>query len=55
MGYGDRVRFLERYLEVHPIPMEKRDVVDSVFEESRKRGVVYVSPEGDVMEEIGGR
>jgi len=55
LGYGDRVRFLERYLEVHPIPMRKRDVVNTVFEESRKRGVVYVSPEGDVREEMRGR
>lgn len=55
LGYGDRVRFLERYLEVHPIPMGKRDVINTVFEESRKRGVVYVSPEGDVREEMGGK
>jgi hypothetical protein len=35
--------------------MRKKDVVNTVFEESRKRGVVYVSPEGDVREEMGGR
>jgi tRNA A-37 threonylcarbamoyl transferase component Bud32 len=52
LGYGDRVRFLNWYLEIHPIPMAKRDLIKAVLEESRKRGVVYVSPEGDVREEV---
>jgi len=52
LGYGDRVRFLNWYLEIHPIPVAKRDLIKAVLEESRKRGVVYVSPEGDVREEV---
>jgi len=52
LGYGDRVRFLNWYLEIHPIPVAKRDLIKAVLEESRKRGVVYISPEGDVREEV---
>jgi hypothetical protein len=52
LGYGDRIRFLKWYLEIHPILMRKRDLIKAVLEESRKRGVLYVSPEGDVAEEI---
>lgn len=55
LGYGDRIRFLKWYLEIYPIPGQKRELVDTIYEESRKRGVVYVSPEGDVMEDIWGR
>jgi tRNA A-37 threonylcarbamoyl transferase component Bud32 len=52
VGYGDRIRFLKCYLEIHPIPVQERDLVNTIYEESRKRGVLYVSPEGDVAEEI---
>jgi len=52
LGYGDRIRFLKWYLELYPIPVQTRDLVNTIYEESRKRGVLYVSPEGDVAEEI---
>lgn len=52
LGYADRIRFLERYLKIHPLPVHKRDLINTIYEESRKRGVLYVSPEGDVAEEI---
>jgi tRNA A-37 threonylcarbamoyl transferase component Bud32 len=52
LGYADRIRFLKWYLEIHPIAMHKRDLIKAILEESRKRGVVYVSPEGDVTEEV---
>lgn len=55
LGSGDRIRFLKWYLEIHPIPVQKRDLVDAIYEESRKRGVLYVSAEGDVTEEIWGK
>jgi serine/threonine protein kinase len=51
-SYGDRMRFLSGYLRAHPALMDKRVFVGQVLEESRKRGIVYVSPEGDVMEEF---
>jgi tRNA A-37 threonylcarbamoyl transferase component Bud32 len=52
LGYGDRVRFLKSYLQIHPIPLQKRDLINTILEESEKRGIVYVSPEGDVVEEV---
>jgi tRNA A-37 threonylcarbamoyl transferase component Bud32 len=52
LSYADRIRFLKWYLEIHPIPMRKRDLIKAVLEESRKRGVLYVSPEGDVTEGV---
>ena len=55
LGYADRIRFLKWYLEIYSIPMPKRDLIKVILEESRKRGVVYVSPEGDVTEEVLGR
>ena len=52
LSYADRMRFLISYLEIHPIPMRKKDVIKAVLEESRKSGVLSVSPGGDVAEEI---
>ncbi len=52
LGYADRIRFLTWYLQIHSIPMQKRDLIKAILEESQKRGVVYVSPEGDVTEEV---
>jgi hypothetical protein len=52
LSYGDRVRFLKWYLQTYPIPLAKRDLINAILEESWKRGVVYVSPEGDVTEEV---
>jgi tRNA A-37 threonylcarbamoyl transferase component Bud32 len=52
LSYGDRVRFLKWYLQRYQIPLPKRDLINAILEESRKRGVVYVSPEGDVTEEV---
>jgi hypothetical protein len=50
LGYGDGIRFLEWYLEIHAISMQKRDLINAILDESRKRGLVYVSPKGDVTE-----
>jgi tRNA A-37 threonylcarbamoyl transferase component Bud32 len=55
LGYADRIRFLKWYLEIHPIPMPKRDLIKAILEESRERGVLYVSPQGDVTEEVFAR
>jgi len=52
LGYSDRVRFLKWYLQTYPIPLHERDLINTILEESRKRGVVYVSPEGDVTEKV---
>ena len=51
-SYGDRMRFLSGYLKAHPVLMDKRAFAKRVLEESRRRGIVYVSPEGDVIEEF---
>lgn len=53
VSYGDRVRFLKGYLRVNPVAMNEREFIRRVLEESRKRGVVYVSPTGVVIEELG--
>jgi tRNA A-37 threonylcarbamoyl transferase component Bud32 len=55
LGYADRIRFLKWYLEIHPVPMQKRDLIRAILDETRKQGIVYVSPEGDVTEEVLGR
>jgi hypothetical protein len=52
ISVGDRLRFLNAYLEVNPVSLEKRGFVKRVYEESRMRGIVYVSPEGDVFEKF---
>jgi tRNA A-37 threonylcarbamoyl transferase component Bud32 len=50
--YGDRIRFLKGYLGANPVAMDERAFIKRVLEESRRRGVVYVSPQGVVMEKF---
>jgi serine/threonine protein kinase len=52
VSYGDRVRFLKEYLNANPAALDQRRLIESVLEESRKRGIVYVSPEGVVLEKF---
>jgi len=49
-SYGDRIRFLKDYLKVNPVAIDERLFIRRILEASRKRGIVYVSPEGDVIE-----
>jgi tRNA A-37 threonylcarbamoyl transferase component Bud32 len=50
--YGDRIRFLKGYLGANPVAMDERAFIKRVLKESRSRGVVYVSPQGVVMEKF---
>jgi len=51
-SYGDRIRFLKGYLRANPVAMDERAFIRRVLEESRSRGIVYVSPQGVVMEKF---
>ena len=42
-SYGARVRFLRWYLQTYPIALQKRDLISTILEESRKHGVVWDS------------
>jgi tRNA A-37 threonylcarbamoyl transferase component Bud32 len=46
----DRLRFLRHYLTCRSVPLEKRDWVKRMAEETRKRGILYVAPWGVVRE-----
>ncbi|MEI9475048.1 MAG: lipopolysaccharide kinase InaA family protein [Deltaproteobacteria bacterium] len=48
----DRLRFLRQYLMVRPVPLETREWVKRMTEETRKRGIVYVAPWGVVEEGV---
>jgi tRNA A-37 threonylcarbamoyl transferase component Bud32 len=48
----DRLRFLRQYLMVRSVPLEKREWVKRMTEETRKRGIVYVAPWGVVEEGV---
>ncbi len=50
--YGDRIRFLRGYFEANPVCIDERLLIRRVLEESRRRGIVYVSSQGDVIEEF---
>ena len=50
--YSDRIRFLKGYLRANPVAMDERFFIRRVLEESRSRGIVYVSPQGVVMEKF---
>jgi tRNA A-37 threonylcarbamoyl transferase component Bud32 len=45
----DRYRFLKEYLHLNPIVKNQRAFLQRLTEESRRRGLVYVSPEGVVV------
>jgi tRNA A-37 threonylcarbamoyl transferase component Bud32 len=49
----DRYRFFREYLHLNPIVKDPKGFVRNLVEESRRRGLVYVSPQGVVTETIG--
>ena len=51
-SYADRVRFLEAYLHAHPADLDRKALVQAVMDQSLSRGIVYVSPHGDVIEDF---
>jgi tRNA A-37 threonylcarbamoyl transferase component Bud32 len=48
----DRLRFLRQYLTYRPVPLEMKEWVKRMMEETRKRGIVYVAPWGVVEEGV---
>ena len=49
----DRFRFFREYLRLNPIVKDQRIFLWRLMDESRRRGLVYVSPQGVVTETIG--
>jgi serine/threonine protein kinase len=49
---ADRVRFLEEYLRKNPVVSDPKPFLKRLVEESHKRGLVYVSPQGVVVEPL---
>jgi len=49
----DRFRFFKEYIRLNPIVKEQKVFLRRLMKESRRRGLVYVSPQGVVTEEIG--
>jgi hypothetical protein len=48
----DRIRFLEEYLQRNPVVDNRKSFLKRLFEESHRRGLVYVSPQGVVEEPL---
>lgn len=48
----DRFRFFKEYLYFRPVIQNRKNFLHQLIEESRKRGLVYVSPDGVVIEEM---
>jgi serine/threonine protein kinase len=48
----DRFRFFREYLRLNPIVQDQRSFLQDLVVESRRRGLVYVSPEGVVIEKM---
>jgi len=48
----DRFRFLREYFKLHPIVISRKIFLGHLIKESKRRGLVYVSPEGVVMEKL---
>jgi len=48
----DRFRFFREYLRLNPILKDEKVFLRGLMEESRQRGLVYVSPEGVVKESM---
>ncbi|HVP76346.1 MAG TPA: lipopolysaccharide kinase InaA family protein [Thermodesulfobacteriota bacterium] len=46
----DRYRFFREYLHLHPIVKNPKSFLRGLIEETRRRGLVYVSPHGVVTE-----
>jgi serine/threonine protein kinase len=53
MTKADRFRFFKEYIRLNPIVKEQRVFLRELMYESRRRGLVYVSPQGVVIEEMG--
>jgi len=49
----DRYRFLREYLRLNPVVKDPKVFLRRLMDESRRRGLVYVSPHGVVTETIG--
>jgi len=49
----DRYRFLREYLRLNPVVKDQKVFLRGLMDESRRRGLVYVSPQGVVTETIG--
>jgi hypothetical protein len=50
---ADRLRFFREYLRLNPIVEDEKTFLRGLTDESRKRGLVYVSPDGVVTERTG--
>jgi hypothetical protein len=46
----DRLRFFREYIRLNPMIKNQKGFLRQLIEESRRRGLVYVSPHGVVME-----
>jgi len=46
----DRYRFCREYLHLNPIVKDQKGFIRKLVDESRRKGLVYVSPEGVVVE-----
>jgi tRNA A-37 threonylcarbamoyl transferase component Bud32 len=53
MTRGDRYRFFREYLRLNPIVKDEKVFLRELVTESRRRGLVYVSPQGVVTEAMG--
>jgi serine/threonine protein kinase len=53
MTQVDRYRFFREYLRLNPIVKSPKNFLQKLVKESRRRGLVYVSPKGVVMEKMG--
>jgi tRNA A-37 threonylcarbamoyl transferase component Bud32 len=49
----DRFRFFREYVRLNPIVKERKVFLRGLIKASRRRGLVYVSPQGVVTEEMG--
>ena len=49
----DRFRFFKEYLRLNPIVKNQKGFLQGLVKESRRRGLVYVSPQGVVTEAMG--
>jgi tRNA A-37 threonylcarbamoyl transferase component Bud32 len=53
MTRADRFRFFREYLHLNPIAKDEKVFLRGLVDESRRRGLVYVSPHGVVTETMG--
>jgi tRNA A-37 threonylcarbamoyl transferase component Bud32 len=49
---ADRFRFFKEYLSLNPIIKNRKGFLRRLIEESRRRGLVYVSSQGVVIEKL---